>query len=133
MMMRNITIGLATATITIGSSTLSAPARYGHESGISKGSMGWSVNGQRLARRTHGFTELSPHERMHLRAILGERYQQLSPLERERLMGIVRGHVAGLTARERERLRANAREHVAKLTPLERERLYRRGLYYGRR
>jgi Protein of unknown function (DUF3106) len=126
-MMHHIAIGLATATITLGASTLSA------SSGVSKGSMGWSINGHRSRPRTHGFAELSPHERIHLRATLGERYEQLSPLERERLMGIVRERVAKLAPHERMRLRANAREHVAQLPPHERERHYRHGLYYGRR
>lgn len=126
-MMRNIAIGLAIATITTGASILSA------ESGVSKGSMGWSVNAHRLGPRPHGFAELTPHERMHLRAILGERYERLSPVERERLMGIMRERVAQLTPRERMRLRANAGEYVAGLPPRERERLYRHGQYYGRR
>jgi hypothetical protein len=126
-MIRNIAIGLATATITIGASALSA------ESGVSKGSMGWTVNGHRPGPRTHGSAELTPHERMHLRAILGERYERLSPLERQRLMGVVRERVAELTPRERLRLKASAHEHVAGLAPHKRERLYRHGQYYGRR
>jgi hypothetical protein len=126
-MMRNIAIGLATATITIGASVLSA------ESGVSKGSMGWSVTGHRVGSRTHGFAELTPHERMYLRAIVGERYERLSPVERERLMGIMRERVAELPPRERKRLKAHAGEHVAGLPPRERERLYRHGQYYGRR
>jgi hypothetical protein len=126
-MMRNVAIGVATAAIITGASTLSA------SSGVSKGTTGWSVQGHRAGPRTHEFAGLAPHERIHLRAILGERYERLSPLERERLMGFARERVAKLTPRERQRLRANAREHVAGLPPRERERLYRRGLYYGRR
>jgi hypothetical protein len=126
-MMRNMAIGLAAAAIAVGASTLSA------ESGVGKGSMGWYVTGDRVAPRTHGLAGLTPHQRIHLRAILGERYERLSPPERERLMAIAREHVAGLTPHERMRLKANAREHVAGLSPRERERLYRRGLYYGRR
>jgi hypothetical protein len=126
-MMRHIVIGLATATIALGASTLSA------SSGVSKGSMGWSVEGHRVRPRTHEAAELTPHERMHLRTILGERYERLSPLERKRLMGFAREHVAKLTPGERMRLRANAREYAAQLTPHERERHYRHGLYFGRR
>jgi hypothetical protein len=126
-MMRHIAIGLATVMITAGASTLSA------WSGVSKGSMGWSINGHRSGSRTQGFAELTPHERIHLRATLGKRYERLNPLERERLMGIVRERVAKLTPHERMRLGANAREHVAQLPPHERERHYRHGLYYGRR
>jgi hypothetical protein len=125
--MRHIAIGLATATITLGASTLSASI------GVSKGRMGWTTNGHRPGPRTHGLAELTPHERIHLRAILGERYKRLSPLERERLMGIARERVAKLTPRERMRLKANAREYVARLPPHERERHYRHGVYYGRR
>jgi hypothetical protein len=151
-MMRNIAIGLATATITIGASTLSTSALYGHESGVSKGTMGWAINGRRFRPRTYGFAELTPHEREHLRAILGARYERLSPLERQRLMGIARERVAELTPRERQRLRANAHERFAELTPrererirtilgeryerlspLERERFHRHGPYSGRR
>ena len=126
-MMRNMAVGLAIATITIGASALSAWA------GVSKGSMGWSVNGHRLGARPYGFAELTPHERMHLRTILGERYERLGPHERARLMGIVRQRVAGLTPRQRMRLKTNAHRYVAELTPRERERRYRQGLYYGRR
>jgi hypothetical protein len=126
-MMRNMAIGLVAAAVSIGASTLSA------QSGVGKGSMGWSVNGHRSGPRAHGLAELTPHERIHLRATLGERYGRLGPLERQRLMGIVRERAAELTPRERERLRANAREHVARLTPRERERHYRYGQYYGRR
>jgi hypothetical protein len=128
-MMRNIAIGVATAAIAIGASTLSA------SSGVGKGSMGWSVQGHRAGQGDHAGprAELTPHERMHLRTILGERYERLSPLERKRLMGYAREHVAQLTPSERKRLKANAREYAAQLTPRERERHYRRGLYYGRR
>jgi len=125
MMIRNVAAGLAIAAITIGASTLSAAA------GVGKGSMGWSINGHRP--HAHGTPELTPHERIHLRAILGERYDRLSPVERARLIAKVGERVAELTPRQRMRLRANAYGHVAGLTPRERERRYHQGLYFGRR
>jgi len=108
-MMRNIAIGLAAATITIGGSTLSASALYGQESGISKGSM----------------SRLTPLQRERLRARVHERYAELTPLQRERLRARVRERYAELTPLQRERLRGMVRERFADLTPLQRERVRR--------
>jgi hypothetical protein len=88
MMMRNIAIGLAAATIAIGGSTLSASALYGQESGISKGSM----------------SRLTPRERERLRGVVRERFAELTPRERERLRGMVRERFAELTPLQRERI-----------------------------
>lgn len=127
-MIRTVAAGLALATITmstITASTLCASA------GVGKGAKGWTIN----ARRPHayGSAELTPHERIHLRKILGERYDRLSHVDRARLMGIMRERVAELSPRERKYLRENAHRRVAELSPRERERRYRQGLYYGRR
>ncbi len=75
MMMRNIAIGLAAATIAIGGSTLSASALYGQESGISKGSM----------------SQLTPLQRERLRGMVRERFADLTPLQRERISRFVLG------------------------------------------
>jgi hypothetical protein len=150
MMMRNIAIGLAAATIAIGGSTLSASALYGQESGISKGSMSGSVKSQRFGPRTYGFyneergrgltplqrerlrgmarerfSELTPLQRERLRGMVRERFSELTPLQRERLMGIVRERFAELTPLQRQRLRGMVRERFAELTPLQRERISR--------
>ena len=109
MMMRNIAIGLAAATIAIGGSTLSASALYGQESAISKGSM----------------SRLTPSERERLRGMVRERYAELTPLQRERLRGMVRERYAELTPLQRERLRGIVRERFADLTPLQRARISR--------
>lgn len=127
MMIRNLAARLAIATITIGAATLSASA------GVGKGPMGWSIHGQRPHAQVRGSAELTPHERIHLRALLGERYDRLSPVERARVMTKMRQQVAELTPNQRVRLRANAYGHVAGLTPRERERRFRQGLYFGRR
>src|SRR5262249_37821916 len=89
MMMRNIAIGLAAATIAIGGSTLSASALYGQETGISKGSM----------------IRLPPLQRERVRGAVRERYAELTPLQRERLRGAVRERFADLTPLQRERIR----------------------------
>ena len=88
MMMRNIAIGLAAATIAIGGSTLSASALYGQESGISKGSM----------------SRLTPLQRERLRGTVRERFADLTPLQRERVIRFVRARYEQLTPLERERL-----------------------------
>ena len=88
MMMRNIAIGLAAATIAIGGSTLSASALYGQESGISKGSM----------------SQLTPLQRERLRGMVRERFAELTPLQRERIIRFVRARYEQLTPLERERL-----------------------------
>ncbi len=109
MMMRNIAIGLAAATIAIGGSTLSASALYGQESGISKGSM----------------SRLTPLQRERVRGAVRERYAELTPLQRERVRGAVRERFAELTPLQRERIRGAVRERFADLTPLQRERIRR--------
>ena len=88
MMMRNIAIGLAAATIAIGGSTLSASALYGQESGISKGSM----------------SRLTPLQRERLRGMVRERFAELTPLQRERISRFVLGRYERLSPLERERL-----------------------------
>jgi hypothetical protein len=75
MMMRNIAIGLAAATIAIGGSTLSASVLYGQESGISKGSM----------------SRLTPLQRERAGEIVRERFAELTPLQRERVSRFVLG------------------------------------------
>lgn len=129
-MIRTVAAGLALAAITmiaVTASTLSASA------GVGKGAKGWTINGERPHAHAYGAAELTPHERIHLRKILGERYDRLSPADRARLMTMMRERVAELSPRERKRLRANAYGHIARLPPHERERRYRQGLYYGRR
>ena|SRR5215475_12919285 len=158
-MMRNIAIGLAAATIAIGSSALSASA--GQERGISKG-MSRSAqpeHGRGGARELADFTplqrerlkgiarerlaELSPRQRAHLRriagqladrerimAITGGRYAELTGLQRARLRRITR-QLADLTPLQRERLGGIMRERYEQFRPVERER-YRQGPY-GRR
>jgi hypothetical protein len=125
-MMRNIAIGLAAATIAIGGSTLSASALYGQESqesGISKGSISRSVQSHRFGPHTYGYTELTPREREHLRAVMHERLAELTPRQRERFRGFVRERLAELTPHEREHVRMFVRERFAELTPRQRERL----------
>src|SRR5215475_14249490 len=107
-MMRNIAIGLAAATIAIGSSALSASA--GQERGISKGM-------SRSAQPEHGrggareLADFTPLQRAHLRRIAG----QLA--DRERIMAITGGRYAELTGLQRARLRRITRQ-LADLTPL---------------
>ena len=84
-MMRNIAIGLAAAIIAIGSSTLSASALSGQESGISKGSMSGSVESQRSGPRTYGFDN---EERGR-----GNRFSELTPTQRERIKEFVRDRI----------------------------------------
>jgi hypothetical protein len=93
-MMRNIAIGLMAVTITIGGSTLSVSALSGQESGISKGGMSGSAEGQR-------FAELTPLQRERLRGIVRERFADLTPTQRERLRGFVRERLAELTPTQR--------------------------------
>jgi CRP-like cAMP-binding protein len=143
-MMRNIAIGLAAATIAIGGSTLSVSAHHGQESGISKGSMSGSAKSHRVGPRTYGFydeertrgiglsrtaverfAELTPRERERLSRMVLERFAELTPRERERLSRMVRERFAELTPRERARLGKIVRERFAELTPLQRERLSR--------
>ena len=122
-----VAIGMATTIAAMSASTLSA------WSGVGKGSLGWSIEGRRATVPPRDSAELTPQERIHLRATLGDRYKQLSLSQRGHLMRKAQKHVATLSPQERQRLKANAHEHVAKLSPRERERFYRRGLYYGRR
>jgi Protein of unknown function (DUF3106) len=128
-MMRNIAIGLAAATIAIGSSTLSASALSGQESGISKGNMSGSVKSHRFGPRTYGFNDeergrqLTPLQRERIKGIMRERFSELTPLQRERIRGIVRERYAELTPLQRERIRGIVRERFAELTPLQRERI----------
>ena len=96
MMMRNIAIGLAAATIAIGGSTLSASALYGQESGISKGSM----------------SQLTPLQRERLRGMVRERFAELTPMQRENLRGKVRERFADLTPMQRERIREFVRQRI---------------------
>src|SRR5215470_1385299 len=114
-MMRNIAIGLAAATIVLGGSTLSVSGLYGQESGISKGSMSGSVKSQRFGPRTYGFYD---EERGR-----GNRFAELTPMQRERLRGMVRERFADLTPMQRERVRELVRERIAELTPTQREHL----------
>jgi Protein of unknown function (DUF3106) len=127
MMMRNIAIGLAAATIAIGGSTLNASALYGQESGISKGSMSRTpLQRERLRGIVRErFAELTPLQRERLKGIVRERFAELTPLQRERLKGIVGERFAELTPLQRERLKEIVRERFAELTPLQRERLSR--------
>src|SRR5258708_16076152 len=95
-MMPNIAIALAAATIAIGGSTLSASALSGQESGISKGSMSRSYDEERgrvrgaeykpdrvdeVSRSDRGnrISRLTPMQRKRLRANVRERYPQLNP------------------------------------------------------
>jgi hypothetical protein len=139
-MMRNIAIALAAATVAIGSSTLSASALSGQESGISKGSMSGSYDEERgrgrvaeykpdrfdeVSRSDRGnrISRLTPMQRERLRAKVRERYAELTPTRRERLRGMVRERFADLTPVQRERVRGFVRERLAELTPTQRERL----------
>jgi hypothetical protein len=151
MMMRNIAIGLAAATIAMGGSTLSASALHGQKSGItqksgmSKGTYGFYEEERLTPReREHarrimreGFAELTPREREHLRGAIRERVAGLTPGERVHLRGVVRERMSELTPRERAFVRAIIRQHLAALSPreradlmrIERERVYRHGPY----
>src|SRR5579871_3406478 len=143
-MMRNIAIGLATAAIAIGGSTLTAPPLQAQESGISKGGMSKSVTGHRFGPRAYAYEEeggrgrisryqpdrfdgisryerLSPRERERLGMMMRERYSELTPRERERVRGIMRERYSELTPLQRERLGKFARERYSELTPRERE------------
>jgi Protein of unknown function (DUF3106) len=146
MMMRNIAIGLAAATVATGGSTLTASAVYGQASSTSEGGM----SGPAKSRR---FAEITPMQHERFRGIVGERFADLTPMQRERISRFVRQRFAALTPRsmQPERLRGIVRERFAdfspmqrerisrfvraryeELTPLEREHLYRRSPY-GRR
>jgi Spy/CpxP family protein refolding chaperone len=137
-MMRNIAIGLAAATIAIGSSTLSVSALSGQESGISKGSMSGSVKSHYFGPRAYSeergqgnrFAELTTRQRQHLTQIGRELYSQLTPRQRERLSQVEREIYSELTPRQRERIKAIMRERRAEVAPsTQRERLYRHGPY----
>ena len=109
-MMRHIAIGLAAAIIAIGGSTLSVSALYAQESGISKGSMSRSYDGERGRGRVAGykpdrFDEVSRFDR-------GNRISQLTPTQRERLRGMVRERFADLTPMQRERIKEFVRERI---------------------
>jgi Protein of unknown function (DUF3106) len=139
-MMRNIMIGLAAATIAIGGSTLSASALSGQESGISKGNMSRSYDEERgrgkvagykpdrfdeVSRSDHGnrISRLTPMQRERLREMVRERFADLTPMQRERVRGFVRERLAELTPTQRERLRGIVRERFADLTPTQRDRI----------
>ena len=129
-MMRSIAIGLATATIAISGSTLSASALHGQKSGISKGSVSQSAKMHHFGPHTYGFYKeehgLTPREREHVKRIMHEGFAELTPREREYVRGAVRERLARLTPREREHLKGIVRERLAELTP--RERVYLRGV-----
>jgi hypothetical protein len=144
MMMGNLAIGLAAATIAIGGSTLSGSALYGQESGISNKSMSESLKSDRLSQLTpmqrehlrgklrEGYAELTPMQRERLRGKVHERLSQLTPTEREHLRGKLHERLSQLTPTEREHLRGKLRERYEQLTPLQRERLYRHGPFGSR-
>jgi hypothetical protein len=129
-MMRSIAIGLAAATIAIGSSTLSASAHQGQMSDISKGSASPSVKPHRFGPRTYGYYEeeqrhLTPREREHIRSVARKVFSELTPREREHLRGAFRQRLAGLTPGEREHLRGFVHERLSELTPRERAHVRR--------
>ncbi len=139
-MMRSIAIGLATATIVIGGSTLSASALQGHKSGISKSHVSGAIKTPSFGSSTYGYEEergrgritghelnrleegsrLSPREREHVRNVVREGFAELTPREREHLRGAIRERIAELSPRERAHLRAVVHGRLAELTPRER-------------
>jgi hypothetical protein len=160
-MMRSIVIGLATATIVIGGSTLSASALHGQKSGVSKGPVSGAIKTPSFGSRTYGYEEergrgritghelnrleegsrLTPREREHVRKVVREGFAELTPREREHIRGAIRERIADLSPRERAHLRSIIRERLAGLVSpreredimrIKRERLYRHGPY-GRR
>jgi FixJ family two-component response regulator len=122
-MMRSIAIGLAAATIAIGSSALSASAHHGQKSNISNGSVSRSV---KVGNYEEARGRLTPREREHVRRIMREGFAELTPRQREHLRGAIRERLAGLSRQEREHLRGVVRQRLAQLTP--RERAYLRGI-----
>jgi hypothetical protein len=138
-MMHKIAIGLAAATLAIGSPALSAsaPQSQNMESGISKDSASPTAKSQRSGPRTYGSYDeergrserLSPAEREGLRMIARQRYaehiNELTPRRRERLSTIARERYTAATPLQRERVRRFAHERYAELTPLEREQIRR--------
>jgi hypothetical protein len=119
-MMRNIAIGLAAATVAIGGSTLTASAVYGQASSISEGGMSEPAKSRR-------FAEITPMRHERFRGIVGERFADLTPMQRERIGAFVRQRFAELTPRsmQPERLRGIVRERFADFSPMQRERISR--------
>jgi hypothetical protein len=119
-MMRNIAIGLAAATVAIGGSTLTASAVYGKASSIGEG-------GTSERAKSHRFAEITPTQHERFGGTVGERFADLTPMQRERIGAFVRQRFAELTPRsmQPERLRGIVRERFADFSPTQRERISR--------